>query len=134
MNRADLLIGMAELLKGVIAPAVNDAYPKTQAHLGAVVLLKIAAELRLAEVHGKAKAVERETLLTELEPELRDAPDAVTTAYAALRTGGDAALCAFIESLYANRDRLGQDRFDALLGRVRQDLRRSIDRRMEIAS
>jgi len=134
MNRADLLAGMAELLKGEIAPAVSDAYPKTQAYLGAVVLQKIAAELRLAEVHGQAEAAEREALLAELEADLRDAPDTVISAYAALRTGGDAALCAFIESLYANRDRLGQDRFDALLGRVRQDLRRSIDRRMEIAS
>lgn len=134
MNRADLLAGMAELLKGEIAPAVSDAYPKTQAYLGAVVLQKIAAELRLAEVHGQAEAAEREALLAELEADLRDAPDTVISAYAALRTGGDAALCAFIESLYANRDRMGQDRFDALLGRVRQDLRRSIDRRMEIAS
>ncbi|MDF1730076.1 MAG: hypothetical protein P1U49_01150 [Minwuia sp.] len=134
MNRADLLTGMAELLKGEIAPAVSDAYPKTQAYLGAVVLQKIAAELRLAEVHGQAEAAERKTLLADLEPELRDAPDAVTTAYAALRTGGDAELCAFIQTLYANRDGLGRDRFDALLGRVRQDLRRSIDRRMEIAS
>ncbi len=134
MNRADLLADMAELLKGEIAPAVSDAYPKTQAYLGAVVLQKIAAELRLAEIHSQAAAGERETLLAGLEPDLRDAPDAVTAACTALRTGGDAELCAFIETLYANRDGLGQDRFDALLGRVRQDLRRSIDRRMEIAS
>lgn len=134
MNRADLLARMAVLLKREIGPAVPDAYPKTQAFLGAVVLEKLAAEMRLAETHGAAEQAERTGLITELAEELQDAPAAVKKAFSALENGGDAALCTFIETLYAARGELGDERFDRLLGRVRQDLRRSIDRRMEVAA
>ena len=50
------------------------------------------------------------------------------------RTRDAAALCTLIETLYASRAELGAARFDALLGRVRETLRASIDRRMEYAA
>jgi hypothetical protein len=57
---------------------------------------------------------------------------------AAIRTLTDtrdaAALCALIETLYADRAELGATRFEALLGRVRRTLRANIDRRMEYAA
>ena len=142
MNRSDLLARMARLLKREIGPAVEADYPKTQAFLGAVVLEKMSAELRLADAHTQAGAADRVALVADLDPDLdpdlADAPDSVREAFAALAengaNGGDAALCAFIEALYGDRDALGRERFDRLLGRVRQDLRRGIDRRMEIAA
>ena len=142
MNRSDLLARMARLLKREIGPAVEADYPKTQAFLGAVVLEKMSAELRLADAHTQAGAADRVALVADLDADLdadlADAPDSVREAFAALAengaNGGDAALCAFIEALYGDRDALGRERFDRLLGRVRQDLRRGIDRRMEIAA
>ena len=150
MNRSDLLARMARLLKREIGPAVEADYPKTQAFLGAVVLEKMSAELRLADAHAQAGASDRVALVADLDSDLdsdldadldgnlADAPDSVREAFAALAEkgadGGDAALCAFIEALYGDRDALGRERFDRLLGRVRQDLRRGIDRRMEIAA
>ena len=134
MNRSDLLSRMAGLLKREIGPAVEADYPKTQAFLGAVVLEKVSAELRLAEAHAEAGAADRDALVAELDAGLSDAPAPVREAFRALPNGGDAALCGFIEALYGNRDALGRERFDRLLGRVRQDLRRGIDRRMEIAA
>ena len=142
MNRSDLLARMARLLKREIGPAVEADYPKTQAFLGAVVLEKMSAELRLADAHTQAGAADRVALVADLDADpdadLADAPDSVREAFAALAengaNGADAALCAFIEALYGDRDALGRKRFDRLLGRVRQDLRRGIDRRMEIAA
>ena len=146
MNRSDLLARMARLLKREIGPAVEADYPKTQAFLGAVVLEKMSAELRLADAHAQAGASDRVALVADLDSDLdadldgnlADAPDSVREAFAALAEkgadGGDAALCAFIEALYGDRDALGRERFDRLLGRVRQNLRRGIDRRLEIAA
>ena len=138
MNRSDLLARMARLLKREIGPAVESDYPKTQAFLSAVVLEKVSAELRLADAHAKAGAADRTALVADLEAGMTDAPDGVRETLAALAEkgadDGDAALCGFIEALYGNRDALGRDCFDRLLGRVRQDLRRGIDRRMEIAA
>ena len=138
MNRSDLLARMGRLLKREIGPAVEADYPKTQAFLSAVVLEKVSAELRLAEGHAEAGAADRVALMAGLEADMADAPDAVREALAALAEkgadDGDAALCGFIEALYGNRDALGRERFDRLLGRIRQDLRRGIDRRMESAA
>ncbi len=134
MNQSDLLSRMAGLLKREIGPAVEADYPKTQAFLSAVVLEKVSAELRLAETHAEAGAADRAALVAELDAGLSDAPDPVREAFRTLPDGGDAALCAFIETLYGARNALGRERFDRLLGRVRQDLRRGIDRRMEIAA
>jgi hypothetical protein len=61
-------------------------------------------------------------------------PASVTEAVQTLSLTRDAAaLCTLIETLYASRAELGAARFDALLGRVRETLRASIDRRMEYA-
>ena len=134
MNRSDLLARMSRLLKREVGPAVEADYPKTQAFLSAVVLERMSAELRLADAHSEAGAADRAALVADLDPDLVDAPDSVRTAFLALVDGGDSALCAFIEALYEDREKLGRERFDRLLGRVRQDLRREIDRRMEIAA
>ena len=131
----DLLARFAKTLRSDIGPAIKAEYPRTQAFLGAVVLEKLATELRLSEAHASAATADRAALGEDLRAMLGAAPvpPAVDTAFAAMASGGDAGLCRFIEALYAARETLGQERFAALLGRVRQDLRRAIDRRMEVA-
>jgi hypothetical protein len=134
VDRSDLLDRMATLLKREIGPAVPDAYPKTQAFLGAVVLQKLATENRLTETHAEAAQADRQALLSDMKVEMQGLPQSVTSALSKLDEGGEAELCSLIIVLYAERETLGADRFDAILGRVRQDLRRAIDRRMEIAA
>ncbi|WP_417515501.1 hypothetical protein [Minwuia sp.] len=133
-GRADLLDRMADLLKQDIGPAIEAAYPKTQAFLGAVVLQKVAAELRLADEHAQAATAERAGLIAALEPGMVDAPAAVQGAFRTFVDGGDAELCRLIETLYAEREALGDKTFRTLRDRIRADMRRAIDRRMEIAS
>lgn len=134
MQRADLLERMSMLMKRQIGPAVADEYPRSQAYLGAVVLQKLSAELRLSAEHDRAAAADRIALIDDLRPDLAGAPEAVANAFAGLESGGDQALCDFIATLYAQREALGTPLFEKLLTRVRVDLRSSIDRRMEIAA
>lgn len=136
MVESGLLERFAATLKGEIGPAVDGEYPRTQAFLGAVVLQKLSAELRLAPAHAEAAARDRAELRRDLGQMLDDAamsPE-LRSAFDAIGGEGDDGLCRFIERLYDERERLGEERFNALRGRVRQGLRRSIDRRMEVAS
>ena len=134
MNPVALLERIARTLKQDIGPAVEAEYPKTQAFMAAVVLDKLARQLRLETAHGAADAADLEALLGDLREPLDGGglPVQVVAAVRALASSLDAAgLAELIAALYASRAELGPARFDALLGRVRQTLRASIDRRME---
>ncbi|WP_416899455.1 MAG: hypothetical protein ACMVY4_07015 [Minwuia sp.] len=133
MDRSDLLERMASGFRTDVGPAIEDPYPKTLAFLSAVVLQKVAAELRLARTHDAAALTDRAALETDLASMTDGAPAAVAQAVAALPGSGDEGLCRLIEALYAEREALGKERFDSLLGRVRTTMRAAIDRRMEIA-
>jgi len=137
MNHGELLQRIANTLKGDVAPAIADEYPKTQAFMAAVVLQKLGRQLDLEGAHRSADAADLSALLDDLRGVLGggEMPASVTGAVQTLtRTRDAAALCALIEALYASRAELGAARFDALLGRVRETLRASIDRRMEYAA
>ncbi len=136
MTPSDLLERMAATFKGEVGPAIEADYPRTQAFLSAVVLQKLAAQLRLAEAHGEAEAVERQALRRDLQSMLREieAPQTLRDAFLALAENGDDGLCRFIEALYGAREELGAAHFETLLDRIRQTMRRTLDRRMEYAS
>lgn len=136
MEPSALLARMSTTFRGDVGPAIADEYARTQAYLSAVVLQKLSRQLELTEVHAAAGASDRAALIADLNTLLATdgTPDAIRDAVAALPRTRDAGLCTLIKLLYASRTELGQARFDALLGRVRQDLRRSIDRRMEVAA
>jgi hypothetical protein len=136
MDHHELLQRIAESLKRDIGPAIEADYPKTQAFMAAVVLQKLGRQLRLEGAHRAADAADLSALLDDLPRRLPggETPAGVTAAVQTLaRTRDAAALCRLIETLYANRAELGAARFEALLGRVRETLRASIDRRMEYA-
>ena len=63
-----------------------------------------------------------------------EAPLPVRDAFLALAENGDDGLCQFIEALYAAREELGETQFEALLSRVRQTMRQTLNRRMEYAA
>ena len=132
-----LLERIARTLKKDIGPAVDAAYPKTQAFMAAVVLQKLAGQLRLADEH--AAASQRD--LHELGEELSQltASNAISAPLAeALRTLrhdlDTASVSGLIETLYATRSELGEERFTSLLSRVRTRLRARIDREMVYAA
>jgi hypothetical protein len=105
--------------------------------MAAVVLQKLGRQLDLEGAHRSADAADLSALLDDLRGVLGggEMPASVTGAVQTLtRTRDAAALCTLIETLYATRAELGAARFDALLGRVRETLRASIDRRMEYAA
>ena len=137
MNHGELLQRIANTLKRDVGPAIETEYPKTQAFMAAVVLQKLGRQLDLEGAHRSADAADLSALLEDLGGVLGEGetPASVTGAVGTLtRTRDAAALCTLIETLYASRAELGAARFDALLGRVRETLRASIDRRMEYAA
>ncbi len=137
MNTPELLARIATTLKQGIAPAVAEDYPRTQAHMAAVVLDKVARDLATAEAHRDAAAADVAALVHDLAAALPvDAtPALLGDALARLAADRDnAALAAVVAALYAVRGELGEVRFDNLLGRVRETLRRDIDRRCAVAA
>jgi hypothetical protein len=131
-----LLQRIARILRQDIGPAVADEYARTQAFMAAVVLEKLGRQLALAGAHEGAESADLALLVADLRGLLteREAPASVRTAVDALTERRDnAALCRLIEALYATRPTLGEARFVAALDRIRRTLRRSVDRRMEIA-
>ena len=135
MTEGDLLQRIAQILKQDIGPAVADEYARTQAFMAAVVLERLGRQLAAAGAHGAAEAVDLAELLADLRGLLAEgAPAPVRDAVDRLsETREDVALCRLIEALYAARGTLGEARFAAALGRIRRTLRRSIDRRMQVA-
>ena len=133
----ELLERLARTLKKEIGPAVGDAYPKTQAFMAAVVLQKLAGQLRLADEHAAASQRDLQALAKELDPLTvsQDTPPALRAAVHTVRQDLDtASVSGLIETLYATRSELGEERFAGLIGRVRIRLRARIDREMVYAA
>ena len=133
----ELLERLARTLKKEIGPAVGDAYPKTQAFMAAVVLQKLAGQLRLADEHAAASQRDLQALAKELDPLTvsQDTPPALRAAVHTVRQDLDtASVSGLIETLYATRSELGEERFADLMGRVRTRLRARIDREMVYAA
>lgn len=135
MTPEELLERMAGTLRHEVGPAVAEPFAKTQAFMASVILEKLARQLRLAGAHARADGEDRAALVDDLEERLGNpAPPRVRAALAAVRDGGDAALSGLVEALYAEREGLGAERFEALLARVRRTLRARLDRQLEFAS
>jgi len=137
VTAGELLQRIAQTLKQHIGPAIDAEYPRTQAFMAAVVLEKLGRHLGLVDEHAAAETADLEVLLADLRRLLENVnvPATVSAAIDTLaQTRDTAALCRLIEALYVARALLGEVRFAALLGRIRQTLRRSIDRRMQVAA
>ena len=136
MNHDELLLRIAKTLKQDIGPAVEAAYPKTQAFMAAVVLEKVARQLQLAPEHVAADNTDITALvtdLTHLAP--KGLPSAIQDAISALSARADqSALSNLIEVLYANKTALGDESFNLVLARVREVLRARVDRQMVYAA
>jgi hypothetical protein len=132
----EIVLRIARTLKDEIAPAVAGESPKTQAFMAAVVLERVGRQLARERADAAASAAGMDALVAELPAALGAGPVPPAVAAAAWGLGAardDAALCALIEALYADRAALGPARLEAALGRIRRTLRASIERRVEVA-
>jgi len=114
-------------LRNVIAPAVADPYPKSQAYMAAVILEFIARQVEERSDSSKEKEhvlddlfSDLGSLITDKVPSSKD-PDQ------------EARLCRLIEWLYTEKDRLGPEAFTAANQKVRTALRQLLDQELKIA-
>ncbi len=130
-----MLDRLVTTLKREIAPAIEDEYLKTQAFMASVVVGKLTRQLALESAHNAAAQIDMDHLLTELQPQIATLEEpALQSAFNALTEQRDPpALCAFIESVYAARARIGEPQFERLRARTRTLMRADIDRRMVYA-
>jgi hypothetical protein len=130
----DLLARMAVTLRDEIGPAVAEPFAKTQAFMAAVIIDKLAGQIRSAAVHADADRDDRVSLVADIEAELAAAvPPSIAAALVSARDT-TLGLGALVAAIYAARAELGNERFDALLARVRTTLRARLDRQLEYAS
>jgi len=131
----ELLERLAHTLRAEIGPAVDGDYQRTQAFMGAVVVERIARQLRVADLHADAEAREIAAMFNELDTTLADAtvPPLLRTTLNDAQADGSAGLCRIVEALYTGRGALGEATFERALAVVRRVLRAQIDRRVEVA-
>ena len=133
----DQLLGrIAKSLKTEIGPAVNAAYPKTQAFLTAVVLEKLAGQLKFEQEHAQIEDKELLILSRDLiKIGEEDLPATLKNAIVQVNDELDiGSVSALIKILYDNKPVLNEKIFDMLLGRIRKFLRSRVDRAMEYSA
>jgi hypothetical protein len=114
-------------LREVIAPAVVEPYAKSQAYMAAVILEFVA---RQVEERGDLE-VRKHSVMLDLVHDL----SRMHEMEGILRGDhlDERGLCDLIKHLYADRDRLGEEKFVASNRRVRQALRQLLDQDLKIA-
>jgi hypothetical protein len=128
----ELLEAVAASLRHDVGPAVADPFAKTQAFMAAVILQKLAGQLRADPVDEDA---ERRDLVADLRALISEPTRSVAAALDGLAADGRAvAWRGIVSALYADRDELGPARFDAALARARAALRVRLDRALAVAS
>ncbi len=122
-----LLNDVVTALREVIAPAVTEQYAKSQAYMAAVILEFVA---RQVEERGDLEE-QKHSVMVDLLRDLSRMPEMNGILRGDhLDEGG---LCALIEHLYSERGRLGEEKFAAANGRVRQALRQLLDQDLKVA-
>jgi hypothetical protein len=142
LSASRVLDEVVAALRGVIAPAMADPYPKAQAYMAAVILEHVARQVEDRRDLEAEKARALGALFRELPATLggtsleievgaghRDHPGPS----ASDDPDQEARLCRVIEWLYAERERLGPEVFAAANGRVRQTLRQLLDQDLKVA-
>jgi hypothetical protein len=114
-------------LRNVIAPAVADPYPKSQAYMAAVILEFIARQVEERSDSSKEKEHVLEHLFSDLRLLITD------KVLTSKDPDQEARLCRFIEWMYTEKDRLGPEAFTAANQKVRTALRQLLDQELKIA-
>jgi hypothetical protein len=122
-----LIDAIAKSLREVIAPAVVEPYPKSQAYMAAVILEFVSRQVAAGGDIDERKL----TALQALYDDLSRLPQLSRLAVGG--KAGEAELSELIERLYRERDLIGEETFTAANGRVRRALRQLIDEELKVA-
>jgi hypothetical protein len=122
-----LLNEIATSLRTVVAPALAEPYPKTQAYMAAIILDFIARQVdERSDIADNKRAS-----LIELFRELGTLDRNNTLSEDVAPT--EAGLCRLIERLYVHREQLGGAAFTTANRLVRDALRKLLDQELTIA-
>ncbi len=132
----ELLDRIATTLREQIGPAVGEPFAKTQAFMAAVILTKLASQLRATETDRQLVAEERRAVIADIRGELAETSTThVGDAVAVLgHDGSDTSWGVLVEALYTDREELGAVRFERMLHRVRVAMRSRLDRALGYSS
>jgi hypothetical protein len=131
----EMLARVAGVLRQTVGPGVGDDFARTQAYMAAVVLEKLARQVRSDQARQRANASDEAVLFRDLEEMLgADAPPSVQAVLDTAEGASDARLGSLVGALYAERAALGAERFAAALARVRKTLRSRLDRELEYSA
>lgn len=114
-------------LRNVIAPAIAEPYPKTQAYMAAVILEMVA---RQVEERTDLATAKRAAIASSFETLGRSEEVGRLIADLPRDEGG---LCQLIERLYAERQHLGEELFTNANKRVHETLRALLDQDLKVA-
>ena len=121
-----LLREVVSALRNVIAAAIAEPYPKTQAYMAALILEFIARQVeeRADIAHSRHAAIS--ALFRQLAPLLGDR---------SLSDGeaNEAHLSEIIEKIYKDREALGEENFIAANRLIRATLRELLDQELKVA-
>jgi hypothetical protein len=113
-------------LRNVIAPAINEPYPKAQAYMAAVILEFVS---RQVEERGDIQQ-QKHSALSEL---FHDLVDFDIDGPVGGGGQGEQRLSRMIEWLYQRLESLGEETFSAANQRIRSALRQMVDQELKIA-
>jgi hypothetical protein len=142
LSASRVLDEVVAALRGVIAPAIADPYPKAQAYMTAVILEYVARQVEDRHDLEAEKARALEALFRELPAALGGTSLEIEVSAGHRDHPGkpgpndpdqEARLCRVIEWLYAERERLGPEVFAVANGRIRQTLRQLLNQDLKVA-
>jgi hypothetical protein len=122
-----LMSEIVNSLRNVIAPAIDEPYPKAQAYMAAIILEFVSRQVEeRADIEQ-----EKDTALAALFDDLVNL--AAISRFDRSTAEDGSRLCHLIEWLYEQRNRLGEETFAAANQRIRHTLRRMLDQELKIA-
>lgn len=124
---SQLLDAIVKSLREVIAPAIDEPYPKSQAYMAAVILELVSRQI----AGGQEIEQQKRSIVQALYRELSRVPQLDSLVHD--DQPGEAQLSELIERLYLERDRIGEEAFIAANQSIRQALRQMVDQELKIA-
>ena len=115
-------------LRHVIAPAIADPYPKSQAYMAAVILEFVSRQVEERRDIDEEKQQTLNNLFHDLSAVLPGHPPPSSS-----EADYEARLCRLIEWLYSEKDRLGPEAFATANQHVRAALRQLLDQELKVA-
>lgn len=127
ISAKQLMSEIVNSLRNVIAPAIDEPYPKAQAYMAAVILEFVSRQVEeRADIEQQ-----KDSALSALFNDLANLADISRLGDG--QADGEMRLCRLIEWLYEQRGRLGEETFTAANQRIRHTLRQMLDQELKIA-